>query len=101
MTEDELVVMEHLWKRGVPTAKIAEHLGYTQSNVLVTAFRNRDRFPKRYLSDVEIVRCIDCVWFQEFPGTCGPKSACTLYPTFYHFTAEYGYCDNGVRKVRE
>ena len=53
------------------------------------------------LSDVEIVRCIDCVWFQEFPGTCGPKSACTLYPTFYHFTPEYGYCDNGVRKVRE
>lgn len=48
MTEEELIVMEHLWRRGVPTRKIAEHLGYTQSNVLVTAFRNRDRFPKRY-----------------------------------------------------
>ena len=47
MTDDELMVMEHLWKRGVPTRKIAEHLGYTQSNVLVTAFRYRDRFPKR------------------------------------------------------
>lgn len=47
MTDAELAEMERLWKRGVTTAKIAEKLHYTQSNVLVTAFRYRGRFPKR------------------------------------------------------
>ena len=47
MTNQELDVMERLWNRGVTASRIAERLGYSVSAVLVTAMRNRDRFPLR------------------------------------------------------
>lgn len=47
MTSQELDVMERLWNRGATASMIAERLGYSVSAVLVTAMRNRDRFPLR------------------------------------------------------
>lgn len=53
MTDQELEVMERLWNRGVTASKIAAHLGYSTSGILVTAMRNRDRFPKRRASSTD------------------------------------------------
>lgn len=47
MTDQELDLMERLWKRGVSAARIAACLNYSTSAVVVTAMRHRDRFPMR------------------------------------------------------
>lgn len=48
MTDDELALMERLWREGVPTKVIASRLCYSVRTVLSRASRDRRRFPRRY-----------------------------------------------------
>lgn len=47
MTDDDLAIMKCMWDAGYTAKSIAGRLNYSTSNVLVTAHRHRDMFPRR------------------------------------------------------
>jgi IS30 family transposase len=47
MTDDELDLMERLWRAGMPSKQIARLLGYSDHTIRARACRDRERFPYR------------------------------------------------------
>ena len=47
MTNDELDLMERLWREGMPSKQIARRLGYSDHTVRSRACHDRERFPRR------------------------------------------------------
>lgn len=50
MTNDELDLMERLWRAGMPSKQIARLLGYSDHTVRTRASHDRERFPYRRLT---------------------------------------------------
>ena len=47
MTEQELALLERLWRGAMPIKQIARHMGYSADTIMVNTARHRERFPKR------------------------------------------------------
>ena len=47
MTEQELALLERLWRGSMPIKQIARHMGYSVDTIRVNTGRHRERFPKR------------------------------------------------------
>lgn len=47
MTEQELAVLERLWRGSMPIKQIARRMGYSADTIRVNTARHRERFPKR------------------------------------------------------
>lgn len=50
MTDDELDLMERLWRAGMPSKQIARLLGYSDHTIRARASHDRGRFPYRRLT---------------------------------------------------
>lgn len=50
MTEQELALLEQLWRGSMPIKQIARHMGYSVDTIRVNTGRHRERFPKRHKS---------------------------------------------------
>ena len=47
MTEQELALLERLWRGSMPIKQIARRMGYSADTIRVNTARHRERFPKR------------------------------------------------------
>ena len=47
MTEQELALLERLWRGSMPIKQIARRMGYSVDTIRANTRRHRERFPKR------------------------------------------------------